>query len=461
MTVVTERHRRFLKTSAVYFAGSAMAKLATLLLLPIYTSVLDTRSYGEFDFWSNLISFAAPIAFFQVWDATYRYHFREETNADRVVTNGGLLMAWGLLAYVLIVTPLVWWGATRDAGWILGLGLALCLQYFYGYLARSELRNGLFVLSGVLNTVASGGVSLVALLVFDLGATSLYLGMIAGHGCQVLVLHGALRPHRHLRRDAVDRELQVQMLQFSLPLCLSSAGYWMLAGLTRLEIVYLLGASANGLFAVAVRLSSVVATVSAVFLYAWNELLYTASEDEDRTLAQTQGSALALKTTLLGASVTMMMAALLFDVLVDETFRAAYSLVPLAILGVAFNSVATFVGSIFMERVRTGWLLLTTALAAAVNLVAGLLFTSLWGVFGAVGALALAFLALLLVRIVLVSRMFGVRVVDASVSGPLAIAALAVGVFYFAKSSALVAVGVTLVAVVYAAVTVRRGHHMR
>jgi O-antigen/teichoic acid export membrane protein len=443
----TSSARRFFQTSAVYFLGATLAKVATFFLLPVYTAVLPPDDFGDFDFWTNLVSFAAPIAFFQVWDAVYRFHFDSEMSREQVVSNGYVLMAWGCMAYSVTVLPILVISTSAPAALTFAVGLALCLQLFYGYFARSELKNGLFVGTGILNTAVSATASLGLLLGLGFGIESLYIGMIVGNLAQSVVLAARLRPGKWFKRDQIDVRLQRKLLRFSLPLCVASAAYWLLAGFTRLEIIHYLGPVANGYFAVAMRFAVVVVTVSSVFLYAWNELLYSTRGGAGEGSAKSKGPTLALRASISSAAGTILLVNVGFEILVSSRYAEARSIVPIVIIGTALNSVSSFVGSLFMAEVRTKWLLWTTAMASALNVALGIPATQLFGVGGASLALTVSFGVLMLARIELARKLFGVRTIDADVLVPSALLVLALVVYYLEASLLFTAAAVGIVAV--------------
>lgn len=443
--------RQFLKTSGAYFAGAALAKLVTFFLLPIYTSLLAPSDYGTFDFWSNLVSFVAPIAFFQVWDATYRFHFDKDHDAAEVVANSFALMAWGLFVYSVAVLPILLASSSAPALLCFFIGLTLCAQYFFGFLARAQMRNALFVTTGILNTATSAATALLMLLVFDQGVGSLYWAMILGNVAQAFVLAFKLRPWRELQLRQISRHMQLRMLRFSLPLCVASAAYWLLAGFARLEILYFVGPAGNGMYAVAMRFAFLLTTLTSVLVYAWNELLYTRGEGDTDRERSSRAPALLLELSLAGASLTVLLVDVFFDTLVDAQYAGARVIVPIVVIATCLNSAATFMASLFLKELRTGWILWTTLWAAALNLGIGTLATKGFGILGATTALVISFGVLLLSRVLLAQRLFGLSLLTRRLVFPTALLGLSTLVFYSGASSTVSVIVMVLVGINVAA----------
>lgn len=404
---------RFARTTVTYFVGTLLSKVVGIVLLPIYTAAIIPSDFGEFDFWTNLVTFLAPIAFMQCWDAAYRLHFSEDGNAPVVASSAAAFMCGGVIIYSATIVPLLLLADAPNAGLIAAYGFALVCQYFLGYLARSELRNSLFVLSGIANTLMTATVS-VGLLRLEWGTAALVTGLVAGSLLQCLVLMSALRPWQVISRADVDMGVVRRVLVFAGPLSLTSASYWLLTGWTRLSVLGALGPSDAGLLAVGFRFGMVVAAVTSVLVYAWNELLFTSTDDR----VQAVGGRVMVTAGLLGTAAAVLASHMAFDILIAPEYAAGRRLVPLIILATGFNSIATLLASIFMALNDTRPLLWSTSAAAVLNVAAGTAVVQWGGVAWAAVVLAAAFGTMLVWRVVVLTRRFAVKVVGRAMLMP-------------------------------------------
>lgn len=440
---------RFVRTSAIYFVGTVLSKVVGILLLPIYTAAVVPEDFGEFDFWTNLVSFLAPIAFFQAWDATYRLHFREGEDTRTVASTGAVLMVAGTLTYAVTVVPLLFWAGAPNAGLTATYGLALVAQYFLGYLARSGHRNTLFVASGLVNTAATA-VASVGFLAIGWGAAALVAGLVAGNLAQCATLAAALRPWLLISRGAVERTVARRLLAFAVPLCLTSASYWLLTGWTRFSVLNTLGPDEAGLLAVGFRFGVIVTALTSVMVYAWNELLFTATNER----MQTHGGRIMLAAGLLGTAGAVLLCHIGFGILVAPEYAAGRGLASVVILATGLNSIATLLGSIFMAQNDTRPLFWSTVAAAALNVVAGSVVVRVAGVLGAAAVLVVAFGVMLVWRVVLLARRFDVRVAGRMTIAPSIALVVAVAVA-LAEGSDLTVYGAIVLAMAASAHAVR------
>lgn len=393
------RGRRFGKTLVVFFLGTVLSKLTSLLLLPLYTRLLSPDEYGTYDLWFTVCVFFAPIAFCQAWDALYRFYF-DASSPQAAVTNALAIMVAGAILYSASMSIALVLTRPGDEVWIYLFGLSVAVQYFAGFLARAKLRNTLFVVSGLTNTVVSSGLTVALLLMTDIGVTALFVGLSLGNVLQAVAIAWRLRMDQYVDRRTLEWHTVRAMLRFSIPLALASVAYWLLSGYTRLAITVIEGPAANGLYAVADRFAVGIAMTSTVIMYAWQEFLYTASPQGDQGGSSTSRLFRAISAaSLLAAAATISLTHLFFADIVGPTYATAYTLVPFTVLAATANTLAGAVGSMYMAQFRTSWLLWTTIMAAGINMVLGVYFTRVWGAHGAGAALLISMCVLAMVRL--------------------------------------------------------------
>ena len=237
----------------------------------------------------------------------------------------------------------------------------------------------------------------------------MYIAPIIGCIVQVLMIEFVLQPIKHFQLHDIKIFKIWEMLKFSVPLCIATISYWLLSGYTKIVILQQLGTYANGLYAVANKFASMITLVITVFQYAWNEMAYLMAKDDNRVAKYEKSVEYIFKVVTLGSGVFMIGIKIIFPYIIDFTYNDALMLVPLSLIGVAANAFAGFIGTIFMAEKRTSWIFWTTIIGASINIMALWIFTPIWGLQGAIGALCLAFTALAIVRIYALRKMFHIK----------------------------------------------------
>ena len=401
----------FLKTAAIYFIGNILTKMIGFFLLPLYTKRLLPSQFGEYDLIVALISFFIPVLFFQIWDGMFRFAFdkNEKNEKYNIITNSFFVFLGGLIVYSLIYS-IIGEVFNFNFKWIIFIyGVSFALQYQYSFIARVFLKNKLFVFSGFMNSLISAISNIILIVGLGMGVEALYISAILGVVIQVVMIEIVVKPLNNLNIKAIDIDRIVKMIKFSIPLCVASISYWLLSGYTKLCIVNRLGAYENGLYAVANKFSIIVSLMVSIFQYAWNEMAYKMANDCNRIDSYKISIQYIFKVIIMGSAIGILGIKLIFPWFIDSSYIEALSIIPLVLIGVAFNSLAGFIGTIFMTEKDTKSIFITTIIAAFVNILCMNLFINLWELQGAVASLCLSFIILSFIRIIIIKKTLKIK----------------------------------------------------
>ena len=378
------RISRFIKTALTYFAGNILSKLVTFFLIPLYTNKLEPADYGNYDLVTTIIIFMVSVAFFQIWDGMAVY----------------CVLFFALLKYL----KFDYWQ------FVLPFGIFYGLQYLYSFMARVFLKNALFVFSGTANTVVTALCNILFILQFNMGVKSLYLAQIAGCLVQIVAIEIALNPLRYLDFNRINKDRIGKMLRFSGPLCVATVSYWLLSGFTKVIINQTLGSAENGIYAIASTLANITIIAVNIFQFAWNETAYLMADESNRKETYSKCSDLLFVTVAMGCAGICIGVKIIFPIMVGERYLGAYDILPLLMIGVSANAIAGFLGTLFMTEKSTSYILTSTMVAAAINLLSAKTASMQFGLRGAVVALSVSFIALLIVRMIMLQKVIGIRI---------------------------------------------------
>ena len=403
---------RFLQTAAIYFLGNILSKLVSFFLLPLYTNYIDPAQYGTYDLVITILNIVYPIAFFQIWDSMFRFAFdyHQEKDKYNVINNAIFVSLFGTIVYscTAVISSLYY---DYDYFWlILFLGLTEAIRYLYSFAARVFLDNKLFVISGAINTVVNAVINIVLIICFHWDIKSLYFAPIIGCLVQILIIEWRLKLIKHFTIKSVSRDLIKQMLKFSIPLCVATISYWLLSGFTKVIVNNYLGSYSNGMYAVANRFASMITLFVSVFQYAWNESAYLMISDTNKAEVFSKCINIFIKMMLYGTGCIICFIYIIFPFFIGERYNDAISIIPTCLVGVAFNSIATFLSTLFMTEKKTNFILTSTLLAALFNIVLSIPFTKWIGLQGTILALDIGFLILLIIRLIRLIKNMDIKI---------------------------------------------------
>lgn len=432
--------RRFLETAFVFLTGNMLSKLISFFLLPLYTSQIAPEQYGTYDLVMSFINLVAPIAFLQIWDGMFRFAFDYRENEDKqaVVSNAWCVMFFGIAAYALIFCGLNLFFGFEYFGYILLYGFAYALHYIYTYVARVFLKNKLFVISGLVNTLCTALLNVLLIVGFGWDIKAIYVAATVGTLLQMILIEWNVGVIRHFRPAKTDKNMIKAMIKFSVPLCIATISYWLLSGFTKVAITENLGAAENGMYAVANRFASMITLVVSVVQFAWNESAYMMADDRNRTASYRVCIELMMKAVCFGTAILCLLIKVIFPWFVDEQYGAAVWLIPSTLVGVGANALAGFYGTLFMTEKKTGFILVSTLIAAGVNVALTGIAARKFGIMGAVTVLAISFVLLMLLRLIKLCKTHGITLKAGQMILLAAVVLASVAVFYLVESTLII-----------------------
>lgn len=402
--------KRFLNTTLVYFIGTVLSKLVSFILLPLYTNRIPPTEYGSYDLVLTLLNLIAPIAFFQIWDGMFRrsFDFDDEQQKYDVITNAHIVSGFGAIVYLIFFGVLQLFCGFDNFGWAALYGFFFSLHYMYGLIGRVFLRNKLIVITGLINTIITACLNIILITVFNMGVASLYIAPTVGTIVQILIVEGVLKTFKHFRRSAINRSEMLKMLKFSIPLCVAALSYWLLSGFTKIVITGMLGSYENGLYAVANKFGTIITLIVSIVQSAWNEMAYLMVGEKDRNQSYRICIDIMMKSVILGTAALCVCVKWLYPLWIDAQYEEGFFIVPATIVGVLFNSIAGFLGTLFMAENNTKSIMKSTLFSAGINIVLCVLMTKLFGLHGATCSLMIAFFILMMLRLFQGRKKYGI-----------------------------------------------------
>lgn len=389
------------KNTAIIALGRLSYKMVLLLLLPIYTRFLTPNEYGMVDLLVVYIGLLVPTLTMQMEMAVFRFllDVRHSTKEQtRVITNATIISCkiFLPLLIVLIVIGLV---VNFQHLWLaVLLTLATLCFNLTSQITRGLGNNKQYAIASILSSLAlliGAGVLIVHC---KLGIRGMLLSMILANLVATWFLIQKLNLLKYIRRRDHDKSLQREMLKYSLPLVPNGLAWWVINASDRTIISVMLSTAANGVYATASKLSSVMTNVYAIFYMAWIEsaALYINERDRDEFFSRVAN----LTISIFGFFGLFLIAVIpfVFSMMTGERFADAYNYVPLLILGVFLNIVVGIYSSIYVAKKLTRQVMNTSIIAGALNIILSAGLMPLFGVYAATIGTIVAFLAMAIYR---------------------------------------------------------------
>ncbi len=386
--------------SAIYGLGGIVSRLIAVFLLPLYTSYLGPKGFGQIATVVALMSVLAIVLRLGITSAFFRFYFdseHEERKTLVVRTSFWFTMGMATLGLVLgfvFAQPIADWlnlsPALVRAGFV---GLWAQMNYAQvTALFRVEERPVGFAIASVANVLITIGSTIVLVVGFHKGA----LGAVIGNFMGTLTVYFVLVAYRRYQLGfQFDRKLLRAMNRFGLPLVPSALALWVINLIDRLFINRYKGQAEVGIYSLAVSIASVIVFLLTAFQLAWPAFAYSIRDDTaaKRTYAY-------VLTYLLFVTCWMSLAFgstapwIVHLINPKGTFERSAEAVPILCFATAaysgYSVLAIGIGR--MRKTQLNWVV--SGAAALVNIAINIALIPVYGMMGAAVSTLIAYLVL-------------------------------------------------------------------
>ncbi|HEY4996650.1 MAG TPA: lipopolysaccharide biosynthesis protein [Solirubrobacteraceae bacterium] len=285
--------KRLVTTGAAYQFGDILAKALALLTLPLYTHHLNPEAYGVAESLLTAVILSSILLRVGLGEAFIRFYFDDSDLArrERIARTATAAVAWTTTLAALVALALA--GPLSRALLnsedpllldcaVLGLWAFTNLEMAYAQL-RVDERARTYVFATGANVTLTVSFTIALVVFAHQGARGLLLGNFAASALVVLALWWVLRRRVSIwalldRRSLGDLRA---MLRFGLPTVPADASVYALQVADRFYLYRSYSHTAAGLYAVAIKLATVVFVAVRGFQYAWPPLAYSIESDEE------------------------------------------------------------------------------------------------------------------------------------------------------------------------------------
>lgn len=403
------RYTRLLSNTLIFAIGTFSSKVLVFLMLPFYTNILSTAEYGTVDALINVGQLLIPIASAGINNAVIRFGLEDSRDRRTVFSTGFYTIAVCFLI-VLAISPLAQFISFMNGYVLLVLAFvlasnfrSLCIQF-----GLSMGHSKMYAANGIGNTFLNIMLNILFLAGFRWGITGYLLANICSDIVMGFAMFIPLRLNRYLlppRSKSMDRSLSRAMHRYAIPTIPQTICQWIINMSDRYMIVIFISASANGLYAAANKIPNVLLIVANLFADAWQISAVKESEEKEQIAFYTKVLAAYSSIAFITSSGIILFSRFIMTFMVAKDYFIAWEYIPVLTLATTFGLLSTFLGSVYMLKLRTQNSMVTTVICAILNITLNLILIPLMGHYsefmGAMGAgiaTMLSYFVLFLIR---------------------------------------------------------------
>lgn len=384
-----------LRNTLLYLPAQIVGPLFQLISVVVWTHIVGETTLGIITLVTATHELLQPV--FLSWWSQYALRFfgtmQSEEDAKRFYRTENAVLLLSVLAQCAAVLLVLNSKIAPGAGWgltVAVLGYVTTRSYNLYIAERARVRHEIAVYSIQQMSGPALGFLLGLLLIRLFGNEAEW--PIAGYAvAQFVAIVAALAMIRFgWAFWPVDRAILRQALNYGMPLVLGGGLSWVSINASRFIVSDLMGVAAAGLFAVGYGLGFRASTVAAMMVTASAFPLAVRTMQErgvERATRQLADNGALLAAILLpSVAGVYMLREEIVHLLIAPSFQAAtLAILPLATLaGAIRNFRAHFADQVFLLHQRTRLMIGINAVEAAITVTASILFTSWWGLTGAV-----------------------------------------------------------------------------
>lgn len=394
-----DKYKKLIYNTLIFGIGTFSSKLLVFFLLPLYTRVLTKSDYGLVDLIIQSSNLLIPIVSVGITNAVIRFGLDRSVNKSSVFTTGLATILCGFSIFLLL-EPLVSKIQFISEYLILIYAFVLMssLRSLCSQFIRAKNMVRLYAFDGIISSITTTSLTIIFLVVLRFGIYGYVAAIILSDFLSSAFLFLSARLYRYINFNIKDKSIPASMIKYSVPLIPTTIFWWITNVSDRFIVAHMLGTVANGLYAIAYKIPTIVTLVSSIFIEAWQ--LSAVSEknttEQERFFTNVFKSYSSL--VFIAASTLILLLKIITRILVSESFYESWRYVPFLVMATSFSCLVNFLGSIYFVEKKSNITLVTTFIGAVLNVFLNFMLIPKFGVNGASFATFVSFAAVFVIR---------------------------------------------------------------
>lgn len=386
------------------FGGS----LVSFLLVPLYTYYLDTEEYGFVDLIIVTCVFLVPIITCQVGDAIQTFLLKKEEKADVIFSNSIFifLTSW--------VFSFAFFSLIQNYFGHVTIYLYLLIFFQAGSNLLFNLNKGLDRLNKTTWANLSESLALLVFMIFLLR----YLGYGLNGFIYALLLSKLLgfivylviTPFwTYFSFKLYSRNMIKIILLFSLPLIPNMIGWWINNVSDRYLINYFLGFKSNGLYAVGVKIPSLINIFGTILVTSWRIAVLQNYDKKKSETFKLLSNIFVYLFLLIGAVIILFKDQIFEMYIKSAEYAQGLSIVGVLMASSILSAISSFFGVVYLGEKDTKLAAYTTILGGIINIGLNVYMIPIYGILGAAYSTLVSFLMVVVLRYLYVYKRTNIR----------------------------------------------------
>ena len=394
------RNRYLLKNTLIFTLGNIGSRMISFFLIPLYTNVLTTSQYGTVDLITTISTVAGPMLTLNIAESVMRFGLDKNADKEKNTQCGSIvLLGAALVGLLLIPVCRKITGVSDYAIYVYFYVISLSASQLYLCDLRGKELLLQYSVGNILQTFMIAALNIIFLFAFKMETRGYLLAYIIANFVVALYAIVVGKGYKAFSFHGIDKEKMKEMIRYSVVLIPNTFMWWIMNSSDRVMVTYMIGAAANGIYAVSYKLPTLVSTLTGIFNQAWS---YSAIREEGTSDEAEYNNSMFKKLTAI--AVMMGLGLLLVTkpflrIYVSNNYYEAWKYTPFLIVGCVYLTLGTFMATSYTVHKDSFGYLFSGMFGALFNIVLNFLWIPLIGVYGAALATCISYIAVFMFRV--------------------------------------------------------------
>ena len=376
-----EPYKQLKRNTLIIAIGNLGSKAIAFILAPLYSFYLSTSQYGTMDLITTTANLLMPFFCLDIYEATFRFT-SDSKYEEKEVFSASIFLGF-ITSFVSLVILLVLSVFINIPDVILYALIASAIDVTYNIViqyARGKQKMLTFALSGVINSVVILVASIIFLILLKFGLKGWIFAYLIAKVIAILFVLLSIKGWKLFSLKSIKKSFFHEAFAYCLPLLPTTSMWWIMNASDRYMIAYFVGASANGIYAVANKLPSILSVFENVFYQAWQTTAINTIADDDRDSFYSSvfnKYYIVLSIGVLGLLVILKKLTL---TIFESSFSDAWMCTSILVVSVMVHALGGMLGIYYTVFKNTRGALLTSIIGASVNTILNFFLIPIYGI---------------------------------------------------------------------------------
>ncbi|MCR4581095.1 MAG: oligosaccharide flippase family protein [Bacilli bacterium] len=402
-----DKNNKLLNNTLSILVSTFINRGLMFIMLPFFCRWLSVEEMGIYDVIMTYLALLLPI----ITLATANGIFGLTTNDSSLkinITNGLVLHVVNSIIAIFVVFII---NNVVKFEYAYFLMILLILEVFDNYLLgclRAIRKLEIYALSKTFNVVITVLISVFFIKICGMHLSGLLLGYIVGYfvSCVYQVIAINLPKIIHLRLYSFSKIKE--LIAYSYPLIINDISWWIINVSDRVIINAFIGATANGIYAVANKISNICIVIMSSFNFSWQEAIIDKDEENKQSYINKIYNKL-LTITVSLCSILISCSFIIYGIFFDERYIEAKQYGEILVITTVFHVISMFLGGIQISLNNPKANGYSTTFGAVVNLLIHLSLVNFMGLYAAAISTVVSNITVMIIRWMWLPRKYAIK----------------------------------------------------